>query len=101
MSQRSGCLGGIFILCASVAVLAYAIAFGDHNAGSTALYKGYVGGIALFLAGLPWSVVLVDGSLGLSESTANMLLYGFPLVNVVVTAWLAFGSRSDPMDGAR
>ena|SRR5690348_1326412 len=97
MNQKTGCLGGgLFAVYATVAVLAYTIALGDQHTGG--LYKGYVGGIALFLAGLPWSVVLVDGSLGLSERAANTVLYLLPILNVVVTGWMAFGSRSAPPD---
>jgi len=76
------------------------IAFSDHHTGGNALYKGYLGDIALFLAGMPWSYVLLDGSMGLSENTANTLLYLFPLLNLALTGWMAFGSRSKPTDEA-
>lgn len=98
MSQRNGCLGGVFFLYLTLAALAYAIALSDQNAGSTALYKGYVGSIALGIAGLPWSLMLVDTSMGLSEKVASMLLYLFPALNLLITGWIAFASGGQSAD---
>ncbi len=101
MSERTGCLGGgIFAFYAALVVLAYMIALMDHNTGSTALYKGYFGAIALFLAGFPWSFMLVDKPMGLSETAAYALLYLFPILNLALTGLLAFGFRSKPADHA-
>jgi len=102
MSQRTGCLGGgLFALYAGFVLLAYMIASVDHGtSSSTSLYKGLFSGIALFLAGLPWSYMLVDGAMGLSENTANTLLYLFPILNLAAAGWMTFGSRSKPTDHA-
>ncbi len=100
MSQRTGCLGGgMFAVYATFVVFAYMIALMDHNTGGAALYKGYIGAIALFLAGFPWSFMLVE-PMGLSETAAYTLLYLFPILNLAVTGWLAFRIRRKPTDPA-